>query len=399
MQHVTSLRAEEDGAADRRLLERAGDLVGQIAGLTDKQRAARIADIAAEIWRTGTYTHTRREIVEGAKLAWRNHARCIGRLHWQSLRVRDRRDAATAEEVAEACFEHLRLATNDGNLRSVITLFAPRRPDGQAIRIWNPQLIRYAGYRRPDGSVIGDPSHVELTELAQAHGWPGGGGRFDILPLIVQMPGEHPRMFELPADVVLEVPLTHPELPWFAELGLKWHAVPAISNMAMELGGLTYTAAPFNGWYVSFEIGARNLSDEYRYNVLPEVAGRLGLDTSRSGTLWKDRALVELNVAVIHSFREAGVRLVDHHVAAKQFVTHEERERRAGRPIPADWAWVVPPISGSLAPTFHRSYSAEPELSPNFHHQPDPWARSGDDTSGDDTSGTSGAPDGCPMAA
>jgi nitric-oxide synthase len=385
------LRTGEGHAENGRLLGSASDLVGQLEGLSDAECVARIAHIAAEIRRTGTYTHTYEELVEGSKLAWRNHARCIGRLHWRSLRVLDRRNASTAEEVAEACFEHLRQATNGGNLRSVITLFAPRRSDGQGIRIWNPQLIRYAGYRQPDGSVIGDPSHVELTELAQAHGWKGGGGRFDVLPLIVQMPGEHPQMFDLPTDMdtVLEVPITHPELPWFAELGLKWHAVPAISNMAIELGGLTYTAAPFNGWYVSFEIGARNFSDEHRYNVLPEVAERLGVDTSRSGTLWKDRALLELNVAVIHSFREAGVRLVDHHVAAKQFVTHEEREQRAGRTTPADWAWVVPPISGSLAPTFHRSYSAEPELSPNFHYQPDPWV----------ASGASDATEGCPIAA
>ncbi|MGI8329618.1 nitric oxide synthase oxygenase [Actinomadura scrupuli] len=355
------------------LAHRALALLDLLDWMTEEERLERITEIRAELHQTGSYTHTYDELLHGSQIAWRNHARCIGRLHWRSLRVVDRRDVQTAEEVAEACIDHLRMATNDGNIRSTITIFPPERPDGGQIRIWNPQLIRYAGYRQADGSVIGDPAHTELTEIVEAMGWRGSAGRFDLLPLVIQMPGEAPRMFDLPPDVVLEVPITHPELPWFADLGLKWHALPAISDMSMELGGLSYTACPFNGWYVSFEIGARNFSDEKRYNLLPVVAERLGLDTGRTNNLWKDRALIELNQAVIHSFRVANVRLVDHHVAARQFVTHEEREERAGRTTPADWAWVVPPISGSTTPTFHRPYSTEPELSPNFHYQPPAW--------------------------
>ena len=38
------------------------------------------------------------------------------------------------------------------------------------------------------------------------------------------------KLYELPEAAVWEVPLAHPELRWFAELGLRWHAVPAISN-------------------------------------------------------------------------------------------------------------------------------------------------------------------------
>ena len=75
---------------------------------------------------------------------------------------------------------------------------------------------------------------------------------------------------------MLEVPLVHPELEWFAELRLRWHAVPAISNMPLAIGGITYPAAPFNGWYVGTEIGARNLADADRYDLLPVVAERHG---------------------------------------------------------------------------------------------------------------------------
>jgi len=54
------------------------------------------------------------------------------------------------------------------------------------------------------------------------------------------------------------------------------------------------------------EIGARNLGDVNRYNLLPVIAERMGLDTRSDRTLWKDRALVELNVAVLSSFARHG---------------------------------------------------------------------------------------------
>lgn len=32
-------------------------------------------------------------------------------------------------------------------------------------RVWNPQMISYAGYMQEDGSVIGDPARVLLTRV------------------------------------------------------------------------------------------------------------------------------------------------------------------------------------------------------------------------------------------
>lgn len=90
---------------------------------------------------------------------------------------------------------------------------------------------------------------------------------------------------------------------WFEELGLKWYVVPAVSSMMLDCGGLEFTGAPFNGWYMSTEIGCRDLCDVNRYNILEKVAVRMGLDTRSVTTLWKDRALVEVNVAVLHSFQ------------------------------------------------------------------------------------------------
>ena len=124
---------------------------------------------------------------------------------------------------------------------------------------------------------------------------------------------------------------------------------------------------------MSAEIGARNSSDVNRYNKLPDIARRTGLGTRSSTNLWRDRALVELNVAVLHSFRAAGVRMVDHHSASDQFMTHLDREEMASRTVPGDWSWLVPPMSGSTIPVFHRYYDTEIPGEPAFKPQPPPW--------------------------
>lgn len=195
-----------------------------------------------------------------------------------------------------------------------------------------------------------------------------------MLPLLIQeRPGEQPRWYELPDDTTLEVPLSHPEYAWFAGLGLRWYAVPAISDQTLEIGGIRYPAAPFNGWYMGTEIGARNLADADRYNLLAEVAERLELDTSSERTLWKDRALIELNRAVLHSYEVAGVTMTDHHTESERFLKHIAQEERLGRPTPADWSWIVPPVSGGVTPVFHRYYDpVDPATRPAFLAR-EPW--------------------------
>jgi nitric-oxide synthase len=174
----------------------------------------------------------------------------------------------------------------------------------------------------------------------------------------------------LAPEDVLEVELSHPEQAWFAELGLRWHAVPAISNMRLQIGGVSYPAAPFNGWYMGTEIGARNLVDVDRYDIVDTVAERLHLDRSSEQTLWRDTAVIEINRAVLHSFNAAGVTITDHHTESRRFLTHLGREERAGRTCPADWSWIVPPISGALTPVFHQHYDAE-SPGPQFVTDPD----------------------------
>lgn len=339
---------------------------------TKRVPRGRMHDVLRAIDDHGTYEMTFDELVMAGKLAWRNSTRCNGRRFWRGLAVADMRHLTTEADIFEACVDHLRKATNKGKLRPMMTVFAQKQDDQPGIRIWNSQLVRYAGYRQADGAVLGDPINIALTETAQALGWKGKGTPFDILPLIIQLPGREPKMFEIPADAIDIVRITHPDLPWFEQLGLEWHALPAIADMCLDAGGLLYTAVPFSGWYMDNEIGSRNFGDETRYNMLPVIADKMGLSTKSDRTLWKDRALLELNTAVLHSFKQAGVTLVDHHTASIEFMRFVDQEEQLGRVPRADWSWVVPPMSGAACPVFHREFVNE-EIKPNFWYQQPAW--------------------------
>ena len=116
-----------------------------------------------------------------------------------------------------------------------------------------------------------------------------------------------------------------------------------------------------------------DFGDASRYDVLPLIAEKMGLDArSRRSLLWIDRALLEMNLAVIHSFAVAKVSLVDHHMAARHFMRHIEREEKAQRAITGLWNWLVPPMSGSTTPVFHRG-SKNAINKPNFFYQEEPW--------------------------
>ena len=332
----------------------------------------RLAQVEAEIFLRGTYRLTEEELTFGAKVAWRNSNRCMGRLFWKSLKVRDRRTLTTAKEVFEDALEHIQSATNGGKIRATLTAYATEEEGDRGFRILNKQLIRFAGYAEPTGEVIGDPDSLEFTKYCLSLGWEGKKTAFDLLPLVIQREGEPASWFAIPEEKVLRVAISHPEYTWMEELGLQWYAVPVISDMRLEIGGLSFPCAPFNGWYMLTEIAARNLGDVQRYNMLPEIANKLNLDTRQLKTLWKDKAMLVLQEAVLHSFQAKGVTLVDHHTASEQFLEFCKQEENKGRTVQADWAWIVPPAAGSSLGVFHREWDNQ-ILSPNFHYQTMPW--------------------------
>ncbi|KAK6625189.1 hypothetical protein RUM43_005480 [Polyplax serrata] len=272
----------------------------------------------------------------------------------------------------EAICNHIKYGTNKGNIRSAITIF-PQRTDGKHdFRIWNHQLISYAGYKNPNGTITGDPLNVEFTEICTKLGWKGKGTDFDMLPLVLQSNGHDPDYFDYPPGLIMEVNLVHPVYEWFADLGLKWYVLPAVASMMLDCGGLEFTGAPFNGWYMSTEIGCRDLCDTNRYNICEKVAKKIGLDTRTNSTLWKDRAVVEVNIAVVYSFQRMNVTVVDHHTASESFMKHYENEQKLRNGCPSDWIWIVPPMSSSITPVFHQEL-AYYHLKPSYDYQEPAW--------------------------
>ena len=341
---------------------------------TKKDAERRLEEIETSLAESDSYTLTTLECTHGARVAWRNSIRCIGRLFWKGMHVFDKRHVQTLEEVFQALEEHIQFATNGGAIRPAITLFPPEDPTtGTApFRIVSHQLLRYAAYTNDDGSMLGDPMNLSFTHECIELGWkpptPEQRTPFDLLPVMVQTADGRRHLHELPKELILEVTIEHPDSKAFSNLGLKWYAVPIISDMVLDIGGVRFPAAPFNGWYMETEIGARNFGDKQRYNQLEAVADIMGFDRSNERTLWLDKALVELNVAVLHSFKKAGVKLVDHHTAVEQHEQFERLEAEAGRAVTGEWSWLVPPLSGSATSVFHKEFDVT-EHKPNFFYR------------------------------
>jgi nitric oxide synthase oxygenase domain/subunit len=89
-------------------------------------------------------------------------------------------------EIQEFFELHWAEAMPQGQL--CIRLEEVRRPGP---RVWIPQLIRYAGFKQVDGSIVGDPKNQALTQAIEQLGWIFKmQGPFEVLPLIIQMPGQ-----------------------------------------------------------------------------------------------------------------------------------------------------------------------------------------------------------------
>ena len=118
----------------------------------------------------------------------------------------------------------------------------------------------------------------------------------------------------------------------------------------MTLGGILYTAVPFNGayffciggtfdvyllltllnlidclgWYANTEV-LRDLTDKGRYNMLVPVAKALGMDADTKpgeAPFWIDDVMAILSKAVFHSFRTAKIAMIDHHNLINVCSTH-----------------------------------------------------------------------------
>lgn len=222
-------------------------------------RQTRWAEVRRQLGRASYYEHTPDELAFGARLAWRNNGRCIGRLMWESLDVVDCRHITSVEQIALRVFDHLDEAHGDGRIRSVISVFAPVK--GHVLPAWieSSQAVQYAGYAQPDGQVIGDRQNLEVARIAASLGWQPSvpAGRFDQLPLLIRDQADRRHMFQMPPERIREISIAHCGFPGLADLGLKLYTAPLVTGHVMTIGGIDYPCAPFNGFYMGTEIWTR----------------------------------------------------------------------------------------------------------------------------------------------
>lgn len=56
-------------------------------------------------------------------------------------------------------------------------------------------------------------------------------------------------------------------------------AINAVSSAHLDIGGMRYTAAPYSACHVAAQVANGTLASEQRFNVLPELARKMGLHT------------------------------------------------------------------------------------------------------------------------
>jgi nitric-oxide synthase, bacterial len=335
----------------------------------------RWGEVRRSLDRTGTYQHSEEELAFGARIAWRNHGRCIGRIYWESLEVVDCRRLTEPDAIMDRMVNHMRETLGDGRIRSMISVFSPIEPNFVPPYFESGQMSQYAGYARTDGSVIGDRQNVEMTRIAMSLGFrpPDQIGHFDLLPVLMRDSRDRRILLDLPKDCIKEIQIVHPVYKEIGEMDLRWYAVPCLTGMIMTIGGIDYPCAPFSGFYMATEIASRDLADKERYDLLPEVARKLGYDLEKNvDVFWKDKVLTELNAAVLYSFKAAGVSIIDHHLASNQFMEFHHREQIGGRRVAGDWRWIVPPQASAACDVFHLRMK-------NFHPVPNYYNTRADD--------------------
>ncbi|PWY88332.1 putative nitric oxide synthase [Aspergillus heteromorphus CBS 117.55] len=350
--------------------------------------------------KTSTWTQTPEELRYGLRLAWRNSRKCIMRSRYQELELCDLRRVNTSVGMATAILEEVTKSFNNGQITPTVFVFPPKSVDGNGPMFWNKQVLNFAAYELDNGSVLGDPSNVQLTKDIIDLGWtpPTPKGRWDLLPIVAMAENDAPALVEIPDNLRRLIDIEHPDYPGIGKLDLKWYQFPALSRLGFDIGGVQYTAAPFLGWYMDAEIGVRNLADTFRFDSLPDVAKAVGfsIDSYRQrqeyseiremGDLpdyeqlrWLSRAQAELNYAVRWSFLKKGVTCVGTLAASSDWCQYDDdHAEKNGYRLNSDPYWLSPP-QGSIVPVWHRggapNYQPKPMICRNRYDPVKSWQR------------------------
>ena len=97
-----------------------------------------------------------------------NARKCITRNHAEELKLCDLRSVTSSEEMAKELLRNAVEAFNEGRIEPTAFVFLPRTIDSRGPMIWNNQILDFASYEMEDGTILGDPANVDLTNAVVA---------------------------------------------------------------------------------------------------------------------------------------------------------------------------------------------------------------------------------------
>lgn len=247
------------------------------------------------------------------------------RTAWKTLQIRDRRHVFSAEAIFQNIKDHFDtimdqdiLNTNDNITPPpcIMTVFRPQiQNEIMGIRFLSSHLFQYAGYMdKENGIVLGDPSNVEYTNyLIETNLWspPSTRGAYDLLPLVLKMPHiDKPFVYILPRDITKhEVVLEHARYPGVKGICLKCAPIPFVMNYSMNLGGLVYPCAPFNGCFSPAEKSSTLLYCK-KYGIRSLLGNTMGYQTEDK--IIEQSVALELEQTILNSFEKKWHNILDY---------------------------------------------------------------------------------------
>lgn len=302
--------------------------------LSDEQLNERLLEMKLLVGANDSYSHTQDEIQVGARIACRN-SMCPYNGLLSQLDVWNKGNLVTYEAMSGAIIDHLAtVAAESGKdrtrKRSILVLFGPREVfDMTGTRFWTPSFTEYAGYSQDDGKILGDPRNVELTAHLIKHGlWkaPEVKSAFDMLPVVLKIPGQRPYVVPVPDGMRKEVRIEHPTCAAIAELNIRWPAFTIASSLRLCIGGVTYPCCAFNRIFFRSEVIKGICS---RDGLVKQWADSMGIP--QSDRLREKRALLEMEEAILHSFAGQDAVILSDDTKEDLRLQHERNEIKAGR--------------------------------------------------------------------
>jgi nitric-oxide synthase, bacterial len=213
----------------------------------------RIEHAHLELDQDGSYTLTSEELVYGIRIAWREYTKLNPISQSDAIDVIDCRHISKPDEYFEKICDYLEGIVLDGNIVPLITVFPIQELNFNSLsdilnskkplfRLYNRQLVQYAGFRRDDGGVTGDSENIDFTDFCQCLGWtPQSESVLQILPLVIETVDNKFHWYQLPCDSTKLVKFRQNTSNDAKQY--KQNSLYPLPETTLEIGGLLFSVS------------------------------------------------------------------------------------------------------------------------------------------------------------